>query len=423
MNPLPPERDLPEAALAAIVAGSTVGVSLTRDGAAPHVPAAASTSPAPSDATLLEACRRSLIGLDPERTNPGRLRVIARFADEYGIMLLAQNTRTTTTCTFHPDGTPANPRHGSSGGERLGYLDPRTIVPVLAAGWGIGAVTSYGGRPAVDTREVTGIVKRGVAKVVVTFQGHPPISVVPGVGAFVARLVIPAGSAYPNDPYMTFVAYDKDGHELGRSQLNQPLASATPTPSAPPTTTTSSPSPTGTSPAALLARCVAGAAADATPDMPLGTQRILTLFSDRYGFLLRASSDTSAVFCELAPDGTVMTQGSLEPLLSSGPGTYLPSDPRGPVAGANPVGWGSLGASQPGRPVDGSHHAFGTIRRDVAKLQVTWKGLPPVWAAISGPNFAARVVVPGVPKPPSVRATMVAFDRAGRRLGSSGFSG
>jgi hypothetical protein len=445
MTSLPPERDLPEAArtatrarivtaaasrpdrsrrwvpiaaaaaLAAVVAGSAVGVSLTRGAAVPPVPAAASTSPAPSDATLLEACRRFLIGLDPQRTDPGRLQVIARFADEYGIMLLAQSTRTKTTCTFHPDGTPADPGHGSSGGERLGYLDPRSTVPVLGAGWGIGAVTTYGGRPAVDTREVTGIVKREVAKVVVIFQGHPPITAVPGVGAFVARLVIPAGSAYPNDPYMIFVGYDKDGHELGRTYLNLPLPSTTPTtsPSAAATTTTSAtppPAAGGTDPSTLLKVC----AANASPDIGLtvGTLTLSTLFADAKGYFLSAASATSYWYCEFDRKGALVQGASGISLV--GPPAYVPAGAPAPLTTMSHGDGGPIAPTADYATLT----AVGLVARGVAKVRVTWKGSAPVWAAVTGPNWAARVVVPRSATRGNPPATAVAYDRNGRQLGT-----
>jgi hypothetical protein len=448
VSTLPPERDLPEAvrtavrsrvvsaaafplersrrwlpvaaaaALVVVVGGTVAGLSLGRDPVPPPATTRA-TPPPPPDATLLQNCGRKETSIDPQGKDPRLQRVLVRFIDDDGIMLLVSTARgTATLCSFHPDGIVADPSMGGTSGSASGFLNPRAVVPVLGDQWGTDTLTGHAGRPPLDVRYVVGQVKREVARVVVTFQDKPALTVSPQGGLFIARVTVEHGSNYSVDPFVTFVAYDQHGEELGRSQLNPPPKG----PAAPPTATaTYSPSPTpplptGTDPANMLARCVAGSGP--TPDLPVGTQRILTLFTDENGFLVHTGSDISEVLCQFDRAGTLMTQGSLTRL-----GNTLPLAAHGPVAEATPIGFGTYGPFTSPRPKDGTHYAAGLVRADVARLQVTWKGSAPVWAAIDGSHWAAQVVVPGVVVPPQVKATMVAFDRTGRRLGSSTFNG
>lgn len=434
MNPLPPERDLPAAARAAVrarvvagasappsrtrrwlpvgaaaglavVVAASAAVASARDGSTRVTPVAAPTPPAPADSVLLQTCRQGSargVNLPVRPQLDGTVRTVARFDDTAGIILRVADDRSNVAlCEFRPGGALENmPIVDKVEKSYLGYLDPTTSVPVLGTAWGGSAVA--GGR------YVAGQVKRGVAKVEVTFQDTAPIAVPLSGGNFVVRTTGHAPD-YPLDPYTQLVAYDAGGHELGRSALNTP-GPATPEPGGP-SVPTSSPQPrpgaAKTDPAVMLATCAADLiGGDADLRAKVGTMRLVALLSDQDGYLLAASSTTWTTSCHFDRAGTVVVSGG------GGNGPLLPGyEP----AGGRPVnGYGGQSASLTGGGA--ILDTAGRVRHDVARVDVTWPGGRTTRATISGGVFLARVLVPKAPASGVVRVTYTSYDASGHRI-------
>jgi hypothetical protein len=434
MDSLPPDRDLPEAARAAVrarvaavastppartrrwipvaaaagvaaVVAASGAVASARDES--HSLTAAATPPAPADSVLLETCRRGT-GPGPGVNYPvgpqlgAAVHTVARFDDRAGIILrIADDRLNVALCEFRPGGALQNrPVVDTVDKSYLGYLGPGAGVPVNVSEWGGSAVA--GGR------YVAGQVERGVAKVVVTFQDTAPITVPLSGGNFVVRTTGHAPD-YPLDPYTQLVAYDAGGHELGRSSLNTPVPAVS-EPGGPSVPTSSPQPPPGaakTDPAVMLATCAADLiGGDADTRAKVGTMRLVALLSDQDGYMLAASSTTWTTSCHFDRAGTVVVSGG------GGNGPLLPGyEP----AGGRPVnGYGSQSASFPG----GSAvlDTAGRVRHDVARVDVTWPGGRTTRATISGGVFLARVLVPKAPGSGVVRVTYTSYDASGHRI-------
>jgi hypothetical protein len=438
MSSLPPERDLPEAAgtavrarvvaavaappdrprrwlpaaaaagLAAVVAASIAGVAATRDDDTAAGPSAtatagpsatATTSPAPApqpppaDSVLLRGCRAHVTALDPKR-DPGPLRRVAQFVDGFGIMLVAEDADTGDHfCTFHPDGTDADPGDDWID-NALGFLASGGPDPVSMYSR-LGTLTAHSGHPALGTREIVGRAARGVAKVVVTFDGRPPLTVVPSAGAFVARTVVSPGQSYPRYPTVTVVAYGPGGAVIGQKQINPPL-SRFPAPSPP----------AGTAdPAALAAACI-----------PAGTLR--SAFRDQYGYLLWVARPNFAQLCVFDPSGKRVDSGG-----GGGPldkAEYLPGDAGVPVSAS---AWGNSSLTDASGSTRDVRYASGTVARGVTTLVIVWNGADPVRVPVTGPLWVARGILPTGNNATITPATIYAYDRDGNSMGQSGISG
>jgi hypothetical protein len=266
VNTLPTERDLPPAArealrarvvdavghapplrrwvplaaaaaLAAVVCGTAVTVAVARGGPgrtadpAPTATATASrtASPRPTPrftpipkrtgpataATMVADCAtyaRNSMGDLVQDESPAHLKLLLH--DRYGYLIEIVTRRMDATCDMSPTGTVLNGSGGSRDpglGSELGYV----IRPGIAI-----EVTAYGSdNPAkrIWGAFAAGHVRKGVARVVVTWRGRPPVTAVLDGPFFIARIAVP-GEPGPLPPGSA-VAYDAAGNELGTSKV------------------------------------------------------------------------------------------------------------------------------------------------------------------------------------------------------------
>lgn len=206
----PARRWIPLAAaagLAAVVAASAVAVAAYRSDPAP-TPAATASPTGPSRARLLAECARytrlDALARRLGDTSPTQVRAV--WQDRYGYQLSIGSAKMLAVCSFAPDGTPL-PGAGSSGAYS-GYLDrPGEAI----------VVGMYGTASAARDRLgyfVTGRVRRGVARVVVTWPGAAPVTAALEGPYFIARVTFPGQTGV--DRRAEIVAYDAAGTALGR---------------------------------------------------------------------------------------------------------------------------------------------------------------------------------------------------------------
>ncbi len=194
--------------------------------------------------------------------------------------------------------------------------------------------------------------------------------------------------------------------------------------------------------AALLATCVAAAQERPGSAPPsLAGSRVRALLTDDQGSLLYFGNARAAGVCRISADGDVLSSANGS---TGGYPGYLPPEHRPasaerwgnmPVdaAGARfrcvpstpaPDGGPTRCAVAEGSPVTSEpapliRYAVGNVRAGVVRLTVTWAGAPPVEAAVEGPYFAARVILPPGDHPAEGPAEIVAYDAAGVEVGRS----
>ena len=148
-----------------------------------------------------------------------------------------------------------------------------------------------------------------------------------------------------------------------------------------------SPSPSGPDRAALLADCVKvfGTVRDRQGRIDRSPFGVRALFRDRDGYMLWAGSTTMTVTCSFT------SAGALLPSAGGGadPSGYLVGDAEAVVVN----GYGTQHVTA--RDDRLGYHVTGRVRRDVARVVVTWPDAEPVTAALEGPYFAARATYPG----------------------------
>lgn len=277
--------------------------------------------------------------------------------------------------------------------------------------WGDGRATGPGGQE-LETREIGGLVARGVARVTVTWPGHPTVTAGVEGPFWLVRLVLPAGATGPGQP-AKIDAYDRNGRRLGGTSLNDPRPAIV-TPGA--IQTKAPPGTPPTDPVALLDECTRFANMSPTDDSGQ-PQRLQTrvLFRDEAGFLLYAGDDTHSWTCEFRPDGSgVNGSGGNHGSIGDGWSTSQ-------AVGMSSSGTGSLVTGLGQDTTRAEYSAVGSVRRGVTTVVVTWGDAPPVTAAVNGPYWAARLVFPTGRYPETVPATAVAYDAAGQEVGRSTF--
>jgi hypothetical protein len=196
--------------------------------------------------------------------------------------------------------------------------------------------------------------------------------------------------------------------------------------------------------AALLATCVA-AAEDAPGKSPpsLAGARVRALLTDDQGSLLYFGTAQAGGVCRISADGDVLSSAKRS---TGGATGYLPPE-YGPasaerwgnmpvvgaavmvrcasptpivVNGRTALGCRGVPGSQPTpEPAPLIRYAVGNVRSGVVRLTFTWAGAPPVEAAVEGPFFAARVILPPGRYPTEGPAEIVAYDAAGVEVGRS----
>jgi hypothetical protein len=175
-----------------------------------------------------------------------------------------------------------------------------------------------------------------------------------------------------------------------------------------------------------------------------GSLRVL--FQDGYGYVVQVAGGTHTAICGFDRDGRDIAPG--------GPGDASTGSGNLPTESAEAVSateWGngstglvalyypdsipfpgptgpdripSPGAA--GHVINGSldtRYASGVLRRDVARLKVTWAGAAPVWAAVEGPFWLARAALPPGAHDTATPADVVAYDRDGNVVGRTRVGG
>jgi hypothetical protein len=249
----PSRRWIPLAAaagLTAVVAGAAVTVAVTRDGApqvaepAPTPSRSATPSTTPSATPSTAPSPRSAFTPIPKRTvatvptmvadcatsahnttrytfednSAAHLKVL--FHDQYGYLIEIVTAKIHWTCDISPTGTVLNGSGGSrdSGlGSEPGYVT-RPGIAVEVTAYGGDSPTKQSnvfGRAGVQGVQAAGHVRKGVAKVVVSWHGLPPVTAALDGPFFLARATYQGKPG--QGPGGVAIAYDAAGHELGRS--------------------------------------------------------------------------------------------------------------------------------------------------------------------------------------------------------------
>jgi hypothetical protein len=136
------------------------------------------------------------------------------------------------------------------------------------------------------------------------------------------------------------------------------------------------------------------------------------LFHDQYGYLIEIVTAKIDWTREMSPTGTVLNGSGAS--RDSGLGSESGYVTRPGTA----VEVTAYGGSTPRGPADSLQgvQAAGHVRKGVAKVVVTWRGLPPVTAALDGPFFLARATYQGKPGQ-GPEGVAIAYDAAGHELG------
>jgi hypothetical protein len=268
MTSLPPERDLPEAARTAVRArivtaaapappgrrrrwtpgGAAAGLALVvlgivdlaprpdpgraPGGAGPSVHRYHSPLPptGPTDlASLTRRCIADAAGSGNVGVTVKGGSLLAHFEDRYGYLVWIGSSTYDVTCGYDRQGrevSGGSPSGGNGSDSLPGYLpgsSPGGVVGSL--GWGDGTLPDFtdlmpDGVPRTnkDTREATGNVRKGVTRLVITWQGAQPVTVPVRGPYWVGRAVLPPGEHDIITP-ATIVAYDKASHVVGHSRI------------------------------------------------------------------------------------------------------------------------------------------------------------------------------------------------------------